>query len=250
VTTKSRVLAAVGFVGGLALSLPSAEAGPIVYQGTLASGTTVSGSVTDTGAMSQSDASAAQYWNFYATGGDVSITGERLDAGLDAAFWLFAGQFSDTNAFSAGSYSGIDTSDAGFVDFRDDDYAPSVAGGFYGDPTHSWSLGAGWYTVAFVAYQSIPDNGTYRYGLTASGAIGSPIQLGYGDDDLNGSGGNGSGGNGPGGNGPGGNGNPFENVNTETVTPVPVPEPASLLLLGTGLAGVARAAARRRAKSR
>jgi hypothetical protein len=125
-----------------------AEAVPIVYLGTLQSGVPVSDSV-----VSGSDNPlTADYWQFtLAQDALVTITGHRLEAALDPAFYLFRGTFADTDEFG-GSLGSGSIAELAFAD----DNIPELPGldGPFSDPFVSIQLPAGTYTVAFVGFTS------------------------------------------------------------------------------------------------
>jgi len=137
----------------------TAEAAPIVYLGTLQPGVPVIDTISDGG---PNNPNAADYWQFtLAQDAQVTITGHRLDGGLDPAFWVFRGTFADTDAF------GGDFNNIAELDFADDELAPAIAGP-YGDPFSTLQLPAGTYTVAFVDYLS-NTQGPWGYCLELNG---------------------------------------------------------------------------------
>ena len=74
-----------------------AQAVPITYLGTLQSGVPVSDSVPVGG---PSNPLVADYWQFtLAEDAQVTITGHRLEAGLDLAFYVYRGTHADTDEF-------------------------------------------------------------------------------------------------------------------------------------------------------
>ncbi|HKZ08717.1 MAG TPA: hypothetical protein VJU81_24825 [Methylomirabilota bacterium] len=136
-----------------------AEAVPIVYLGTLQSGVPVTDTVPDGG---PNDPLLADYWQFTLTqAAQVTITGHRLEGGLDPAFWVYRGTFSDTDQF------GGDLDNIASLDFGDDELSPAIAGPF-GDPFSSLQLPEGTYTIAFVSYANSGD-GPWGYCLELNG---------------------------------------------------------------------------------
>src|SRR4029077_19381093 len=74
--------------------IQSASALPITYN-------TLHNDVTASAALKPKQwifwAATLDYWRFYGDAGDtVTITGRRLDAALDPAFYLFRGEYADT----------------------------------------------------------------------------------------------------------------------------------------------------------
>lgn len=120
------------------------------------------------GTISQSSSNhsnpvGAQYFKFWGNAGTVySVTGQRLDPAYDMAYWLFEGQFADTDAFG-GSF---DILDPGFVDFADDEI-PNL--GPYGDPFCEFtSATTGWFTIAVTNYAT-KASPPYRFQVQVSG---------------------------------------------------------------------------------
>jgi len=140
-----------------------AEAVPITYLGTLQSGVPVSDSVPVGG---PADPLLADYWQFtLAQDATVTITGHRLEAGLDPSFFLFRGTFADTDEFGGDFFGGPIASLA----FADDDI-PELPGleGPFSDPFLSIQLPTGTYTVAFVS-NSNDGSGPFAYCLELNG---------------------------------------------------------------------------------
>ena len=138
-----------------------AEAVPIVYLGTLQSGVPVTDTIQDGG---PNNPLLADYWQFTLTeAAQVTITGHRLEGGLDAAFWLFRGTFADTDQFGGN----LGTGPIAELDFGDDELPPAIAGPF-GDPFSSLQLPEGTYTIAFVSYLN-SGNGPWGYCLELNG---------------------------------------------------------------------------------
>jgi hypothetical protein len=140
-----------------------AEAVPIIYLGTLQSGVPVSDTVPNGG---PDDPLLADYWQFtLAQDATVTITGHRLEAGLDPSFFLFRGTFANTDEFGGDFFGGPIASLA----FADDDI-PELPGleGPFSDPFVSIQLPAGTYTVAFVS-NSNEGPGPFAYCLELNG---------------------------------------------------------------------------------
>jgi len=140
-----------------------AEAVPIVYLGTLQSGVPVSDTVPVGGPV---DPLVADYWQFtLAQDATVTITGHRLEAGLDPSFFLFRGTFADTDEFG-GTLGGGPIAELAFAD---DDILelPGLEGPF-SDPFVSIQLPAGTYTVAFVSNTNAGP-GPFAYCLELNG---------------------------------------------------------------------------------
>jgi hypothetical protein len=138
-----------------------AEAVPIVYLGTLQSGVDVSDSVPIGG---PANPLVADYWQFTLTeAAQVTITGHRLEAGLDMAFHVHRGTFADTTDFGGSLFN---LSPLGFGD----DDIPELPGldGPFSDPRVVLQLPAGTYTVSVVSYLSA-GNGPFAYCLELNG---------------------------------------------------------------------------------
>jgi hypothetical protein len=75
------------------------------------------------------DPNAADYWQFTLTETTaVTITGHRLEAGLDPAFFLFSGTFTDTDQFGGSLNNGA-------LHFADDEIPePPGLAGLFADP--------------------------------------------------------------------------------------------------------------------
>jgi len=141
----------------------TAQAAPITYLGTLQSGVPVSDSVPNGG---PDNPDTADYWQFTLTENAlVTITGHRLESGLDPAFYLFRGTFADTDEFGGSLGSGPIAE----LEFADDDIPalPGLAGPF-SDPREIIQLPAGTYTIAFSDYLS-SGPGPWRYCLELNG---------------------------------------------------------------------------------
>lgn len=166
---KKSLLAAVA---ALAVAGP-AIAAPISYIGTLQPGTPVV-EVNTQGAGNSTNPVGADYWGFYAdAGGAITVIGDRLAGHYDMSFWIFAGQFADTNDFGASFGVG----DAGFIHFGDDQDPPNIAGPF-GDPRSAFVAPvSGFYTIAVTNFLSSagPPN---PYQLEARGVnVPEPLTL-------------------------------------------------------------------------
>jgi hypothetical protein len=141
-----------------------AQAAPIVYLGTLDNGVPAAG-VNNQAPGNFSNPNGADYWQFYATAGDlVTVFGDRQAGHYDMSFWIFAGTFGDTTDFGAS----FDASDPGFIAFGDDQDPPNIAGPF-GDPRSVFNAPiTGFYTVAVTNFAS-NANPPNPYELTARG---------------------------------------------------------------------------------
>jgi hypothetical protein len=138
-----------------------AEAVPINYLGSLQSGVPVSDSVPVGGS---SNPVPADYWQFTLTeAAQVTITGHRLEAGLDMAFWVHRGTHADTDEFG-GSLGNLAP-----LGFGDDDI-PEIPGfeGPFSDPRLVLDLPEGTYTVSVVSFLS-QGNGPFAYCLELNG---------------------------------------------------------------------------------
>jgi hypothetical protein len=138
-----------------------AGAAPITYLGTLQSGVPVSDTVPAGG---PNDPLVADYWQFTLTEQtQVTITGHRLDADLDMAFWVHRGTHDDTDEFG-GSLANLAP-----LAFGDDDIAelPGLDGP-YSDPRVILDLPEGTYTVSVVSYLS-NGSGPFAYCLELNG---------------------------------------------------------------------------------
>ncbi len=141
----------------------AAAAAPITYNATLSNGVPVTGTISDTNTAS--DPVGAQYYRFFANAGsEVTVIGSRLDANYDMAFWLFQGEFADTDEFG-GSF---DSGDAGYIDFADDEIPHP---GPFGDPQSIFTAAtSGFYTVAVTNFASgDSENGFFSFELVARG---------------------------------------------------------------------------------
>lgn len=88
-------------------------------------------------------------------GATVTIEVERLELDLDPALWIFEGAFTDDTVFGGS----LDSSDAGFLDFADDEMEDP---GPWGDPLSVVTLtlpGTNVYTAIVTNYLSGPDDG-------------------------------------------------------------------------------------------
>lgn len=129
-----------------------AQAAPITYLGTLQSGVPVSDSVP----LGNLNLTLADYWQFTLTEETgVTITGHRIDGGLDPAFYLYRGLWTDTTQLGSP------------LAFADDELAPAVAGP-WGDPFLNRELPEGDYTVAFLSFLSAGP-GPFAYCLELNG---------------------------------------------------------------------------------
>ncbi len=138
-----------------------ADAVPITYLGTLQSGVPVSDSVPIGG---PSNPLFADYWQFTLSEQTlVTITGHRLEAGLDMAFYVHRGTHADTDEFG-GSLGNL--SPLAFAD----DNIPELPGldGPFSDPRAVLDLPEGTYTVSVVSYLS-QGPGPFTYCLELNG---------------------------------------------------------------------------------
>jgi hypothetical protein len=138
-----------------------AQAVPITYLGTLQSGVPVSDTVLDGG---PSDPTRADYWRFTLTEEtQVTITGHRLEANLDMAFYVHRGIYADTDDF------GGDLGNNAPLAFADDNIPelPGLDGPFL-DPRAILELPAGDYTVSVVSFANGPGE-AWRYCLELNG---------------------------------------------------------------------------------
>jgi hypothetical protein len=155
-----------GLIAGVAFAfgILATHAVPISYQGILQNGVAVADSISS--ASVASDPAFARYWTFFGNSGDrIIITGQRLEGGLDPAFWLYTGVFSDTSEFNGDLNNG-----RGLLAFGDDQLLANAPGPF-GDPGLSMVLPVdGQYTIAFVNFGNGRVDGgdgqyDYRLGL-------------------------------------------------------------------------------------
>jgi hypothetical protein len=144
--TLSLALSALALV----LTCSTSEGALITYVGQLQNGVPVNG-VNNQAPSNSDNPVGAVYYSFYATAGSVvTVTGDRLAGHYDMAFWVFSGLFNDTNDFGGA----FDSSDAGFIDFGDDEQPPNIAGPF-GDPQSVFNAPVtGFYTVAVTNFLS------------------------------------------------------------------------------------------------
>jgi hypothetical protein len=148
------------------VGLSAAQAAPIVYQGSLTSGTPEQGNV---GGFSWlfDDATGVDFWQFSATAGsDVTLQVDRLNGNLDPTLSFYQGVTSaDTSTFdNSSSFGGLT-----FIGTLDDENPPNVGpGGFSGDPFGTFHIATtGVYTVA-VGGNDSTDGGSYPYRITMS----------------------------------------------------------------------------------
>jgi hypothetical protein len=157
-------------MSAVAAGLTVANAAPIVYKGTLVSGTPANGNV---GGFSWflNEGTAVDFWQFSATAGTtVTLEVDRLNGNLDPALSFYRGSTSaDTSSFVAGaSFGGLT-----FIGNLDDEHPPFVGPtGFTGDPFGTFAISTtGVYTVA-VGGSDSTDGGVYPYRITMTA---SPI---------------------------------------------------------------------------
>ena len=130
----------------------SANAAPIVYSGTLSNGDQVAGINTQVPGSQSDPVGANYYYANVVAGSAVEIFGDRQDADghFDMSFWVFEGQFADTDDFGGS----IDAGDAGFIAFGDDQDPPNFPGPF-GDPHVNFiAPSSGIYTVVVTNFLS------------------------------------------------------------------------------------------------
>jgi hypothetical protein len=138
-----------------------AGATPITYLGTLQSGVYVSDSVLAGG---PSDPTLADYWQFTLTeAAQVTITGHRLEANLDMAFYVHRGTYADTDDFNGSLANNAP------LDFADDEILelPGLEGPWM-DPRSVLDLPEGTYTVSVVSFLSGPG-AAFAYCLELNG---------------------------------------------------------------------------------
>ena len=151
-------------MSAVAAGLTVANAAPIVYKGTLVSGTPATGNV---GGFSWflNEGTSVDFWQFSATAGTtVTLEVDRLNGNLDPALSFYRGTTTaDTSSFVAGaSFGGLT-----FIGNLDDEHPPFVGPtGFTGDPFGTFTIGTtGVYTVAVGGADST-DPGVYPYRIT------------------------------------------------------------------------------------
>jgi hypothetical protein len=148
----------------LAALLPAfAHAAPIAYNGTLASGVSVTGSADGFG-WSFSDGTGVNFWQFHANASDtVTLRVDRLNANFDPGLSLYFGTTSaDASLFdSAGNWGGLT-----YLRSLDDEHPPFLTPGPSGDPFGTFTITqTGNYTIA-VGGSFSTDEGVYPYRLT------------------------------------------------------------------------------------
>ncbi len=164
-----RVIATAAFA--FCTVIQSASALPITYN-------TLHNDVTASAALKPKQwifwAATLDYWRFYGDAGDtVTITGRRLDAALDPAFYLFRGEYAAT-LHVAGLIQNKQE-----LAFADDELKANVEAPRNkvtpgGDPQLIFKLPeTGAYTVGFGSYSAgtvVDADGVYQYDLTVSGS--------------------------------------------------------------------------------
>jgi len=141
----------------------SVDALPIVYEGSLTSGTAVTGSVGMSGWINEV-ASEVDFWRFMANAGNlVTIRGTRGSPNLDPALSLY---FGVTTADQALFLNDADWGGLTYLTFADDEV--SVPAGPGGDPLLSMYRVpfTGNYTIAIGGFNS-SGGGAFPYTLTA-----------------------------------------------------------------------------------
>ena len=139
------------------------NAAPITYEGTLTSGTAVTGMVGGSGWINEV-ASEVDFWRFMANAGNaVTIRGTRGNPNLDPALSLY---FGVTTADQALFLNDADWGGLTYLTFADDDV--SVPAGPGGDPLlNMYRLPfTGNYTIAIGGFSST-GAGPFPYTLTA-----------------------------------------------------------------------------------
>ena len=158
-TIKSAVASAALAMAALA----PAHAVPISYEGTLASGTPVTGSVSGDGWETET-AAGVDFWRFSGNAGDsFRVAATRLSAGLDPALTLYFG----TTTADASQFI-HDASWGGLTFLRIADDEVTVPGGPGGDP-----LLAG-YVLPFTGLYTIAIGG---FGSTGAGPFNYSMQI-------------------------------------------------------------------------
>jgi hypothetical protein len=144
----------------------SAFAVPVRYEGSLASGATVNGSVGGFG-WGGEVAGQVDFWSFSAQAGDLlNLSARRSAPGLDPALTLYFGM---TSADESLFLNDADWGGLRYLTFADDEI--TVPGGPGGDPalTGFRLPFAGTYTVAIGGFQSLTA-GPYNYSMTSAAA--------------------------------------------------------------------------------
>jgi hypothetical protein len=145
----------------LALAAGVADAVPVVYEGTIATPGTVTGSVGGNGWESET-AAEVDFWRFSANAGDrLTAIGTRLAPGLDPVFTLY---FGTTAADASLFLHDADWGGLVFLTVADDETV--VPGGPGGDPSLTGFLlpFTGNYTIAFGGIAS-DGAGPFAYRL-------------------------------------------------------------------------------------
>ncbi len=161
------------------LTASAAMAAPIVYEGSIAPGTTVSGTVDGSvcGVCGEGTAGTLDFWSFSGTAGDsITITGTRVDVNFDHSFGLYFGTTSADDSLTAGhAFYGSDFDTMSFLAFADDQISHA---GPFGDPLLSgFSLAqTGIYTIVVGAAsgQTAPNS---AYQLTLEGPTPAAVPL-------------------------------------------------------------------------
>ena len=169
---RPRIIACLTVASVLALFAP-AQATPIVYT-PLLNGVPALGVINQPNA-NPSNPVGAVYYSFSAQAGTpVEVFGDRLDQGYDMSFWILQGLFADTTDFGAS----IGPEDAPFAIFGDDQDAPNIPGGPFGDPHVNFVAPAtGPYTVTVTNFFS-NTNPPHEFRLVANfAAVPEPATL-------------------------------------------------------------------------
>ena len=166
------------FAFAVTLLASSAFALPVVYEGTLSSGISATGTVTG-GSWSKINGDEVDYWAFHAVAGDVvTIRVDRLDSGLDPVFSFYMGTTNvDTSLYNnGGSWGGL-----AFLDIADDENPPATGTGPFGDPelTTDPLAEKSLYTVIVggFAFGSVDNNANYHYRITVTNNTPEPMTL-------------------------------------------------------------------------
>lgn len=146
------------------LALPlAAGATPLSYEGTITVGSTVSGSVTQTG-WALDNAADTDFWRIFINAGQqLTITGLPVSA-LDLGFSLYAGDTGTEEAFDHQlDFDGLEWLD--LVDLNGDGIAESA--------TYLFAA-TGWYTIAVGGALIDGDGSAYFYDLNV---VPEPLSL-------------------------------------------------------------------------
>ena len=157
------------------MTVGSAQAASIVYEGGLIPGIGSSGSV---GGFSWflDQATGVDFWVFNAVAGtNITLKVDRLNANLDPALSLYRGTTgADTSTFVSGASFGGMT----FIGSLDDEAPAALLPGPNGDPLGLFAItSTGSYTVA-VGGSGSTDSGSYPYRITMTvSAVPEPASM-------------------------------------------------------------------------